>query len=592
MATPSSPAPSSAAHDETVVYDRRSSVGAPTGGSISPFNVFAFSLPPPSQGRSGNDRGSTRNPTSADTGTGLPTPYSPPLLTPGEDQPLPLPLPFPGHPPSALGRESPLTTTGPRTMSSHNPFAYSQPPHQPERPNDDQTQSSGGTLPISSTEPASLVPTRDGPLPESDKEADLESSRDSDLPQDPNGGGFSQPENIPNVGQVDSPFAEVRACVSNTDDPDMPSMTFRMWFIGLTLCSIATALNMVLSLRFPGAFVNTLVILLVAYIMGKLMEFVLPIRLWFIPDVIPWIGGSTFTLNPGPFSIKEHSLIYTMSNGPITTPYGLNFVLVARKYYDVELSTGPTALIVSSMMNALHARNGDEQLRLTRIKFFSLFVGLSAVYYFIPGFLFTGLSYFSFICWIAPRNTVVNQLFGTVTGLGMGVLTFDWAQISFMGSPMLVPWWASVQAFAGFVLFYWVILPILYYTNTLKTGHLPIMGYVAYDRFGLPYDLDRILNPDKTFNAAAYAEYSPLYIPISLTTTYLVQFVLATAIVFSTVLDFGEELWKAFKKGPRPEDEDVHARLMRKYSEVPALWYAGVFVVSFALAAAAIQVFV
>ncbi|KAG8953440.1 hypothetical protein FRC04_002282 [Tulasnella sp. 424] len=489
MATPSSPAPSSAAHDETVVYDRRSSVGAPTGGSISPFNVFAFSLPPPSQGRSGNDRGSTRNPTSADTGTGLPTPYSPPLLTPGEDQPLPLPLPFPGHPPSALGRESPLTTTGPRTMSSHNPFAYSQPPHQPERPNDDQTQSSGGTLPISSTEPASLVPTRDGPLPESDKEADLESSRDSDLPQDPNGGGFSQPENIPNVGQVDSPFAEVRACVSNTDDPDMPSMTFRMWFIGLTLCSIATALNMVLSLRFPGAFVNTLVILLVAYIMGKLMEFVLPIRLWFIPDVIPWIGGSTFTLNPGPFSIKEHSLIYTMSNGPITTPYGLNFVLVARKYYDVELSTG-------------------------------------------------------------------------------------------------------VQAFAGFVLFYWVILPILYYTNTLKTGHLPIMGYVAYDRFGLPYDLDRILNPDKTFNAAAYAEYSPLYIPISLTTTYLVQFVLATAIVFSTVLDFGEELWKAFKKGPRPEDEDVHARLMRKYSEVPALWYAGVFVVSFALAAAAIQVFV
>lgn len=72
-------------------------------------------------------------------------------------------------------------------------------------------------------------------------------------------------------------------------------------------------------------------------------------------------------------------------------------------------------------------------------------------------------------------NTVVNQLFGTVTGLGMGVLTFDWAQISFMGSPMLVPWWASVQAFAGFVLFYWVILPILYYTNvgTAIASNLP-----------------------------------------------------------------------------------------------------------------------
>lgn len=40
---------------------------------------------------------------------------------------------------------------------------------------------------------------------------------------------------------------------------------------------------------------------------------------------------------------------------------------------------------MSSMMNTLHAGNVEEQLRLTRIKFFSLFVGLSAVYYFIPG---------------------------------------------------------------------------------------------------------------------------------------------------------------------------------------------------------------
>lgn len=36
--------------------------------------------------------------------------------------------------------------------------------------------------------------------------------------------------------QEDSPFPEVRASVSNLDDPDMPSTTFRMWFVGLTLC--------------------------------------------------------------------------------------------------------------------------------------------------------------------------------------------------------------------------------------------------------------------------------------------------------------------------------------------------------------------
>ena len=62
-------------------------------------------------------------------------------------------------------------------------------------------------------------------------------------------------------------------------------------------------------------------------------------------------------------------------------------------------------------------------------------------------------------------NLVVNQLFGTVTGLGMGVITFDWSQISNIGSPLMVPWWAQVHVFAGFVVMYWLVLPILYYTN-------------------------------------------------------------------------------------------------------------------------------
>ena len=63
------------------------------------------------------------------------------------------------------------------------------------------------------------------------------------------------------------------------------------------------------------------------------------------------------------------------------------------------------------------------------------------------------------------ENLVVNQLFGTVTGLGMGVITFDWSQISNIGSPLMVPWWAQVHVFAGFVVMYWLVLPILYYTN-------------------------------------------------------------------------------------------------------------------------------
>jgi len=41
------------------------------------------------------------------------------------------------------------------------------------------------------------------------------------------------------IEEEDSPFPEVRASVSNIDDPDMPALTMRMWFVGLFLCMIS-----------------------------------------------------------------------------------------------------------------------------------------------------------------------------------------------------------------------------------------------------------------------------------------------------------------------------------------------------------------
>ena len=42
------------------------------------------------------------------------------------------------------------------------------------------------------------------------------------------------------IDEEDSPYPEVRASVSNIDDPDMPAMTIRMWFVGLLLCMTST----------------------------------------------------------------------------------------------------------------------------------------------------------------------------------------------------------------------------------------------------------------------------------------------------------------------------------------------------------------
>lgn len=49
--------------------------------------------------------------------------------------------------------------------------------------------------------------------------------------------------------------------------------------------------------------------------------------------------------------------------------------------------------------------------------------------------------------------------------MGVSVLTFDWTEITFIGSPLMVPWWAQVHTMFGFVLFFWIVVPVLYYTN-------------------------------------------------------------------------------------------------------------------------------
>ena len=54
------------------------------------------------------------------------------------------------------------------------------------------------------------------------------------------------------VEEEDSPYPEVRASVSNVDDPEMPALTFRMWVIGLVLCMIGSGLNVFFNFRQPA----------------------------------------------------------------------------------------------------------------------------------------------------------------------------------------------------------------------------------------------------------------------------------------------------------------------------------------------------
>ena len=190
----------------------------------------------------------------------------------------------------------------------------------------------------------------------------------------------------------------------------------------------------------------------------------------------------------------------------------------------------------------------------------------------------------------------------------MSFITFDWTQIAWIISPLTVPWWAQLQTFIGFVLFIWILAPALYYTNVSNThtllscttvltvshrqswymSYFPISGSSPYDRFGQVYNITRVLTSDNQFDPAAYNEYSPLFLPATFAMNYLASFALLPCIIIHTLLYHGHTLLNGLKRDV--EVDDIHAKLMRHYSEVPGWWYLTLFCISFALAIVAVEV--
>jgi OPT family oligopeptide transporter len=215
----------------------------------------------------------------------------------------------------------------------------------------------------------------------------------------------------------------------------------------------------------PSVYITGIVVQLVSLPCGKALERVLP-------RTVFNFFGYKWSLNPGPFSIKEHVCITVMSNVVVAGVYALEVTLSQKIFYNMDvpdsyqilLSIGsqtfgfclggflrkfvvwpssmiwPGALVNSALFNTLHKNYGQQDRgHMTRERFFLIVLVGSFIWYWVPGYLFTGISFFSWVCWIAPENVTVNTLFGVNSGLGMSMLTFDWNMIAFIGSPLVTP---------------------------------------------------------------------------------------------------------------------------------------------------------
>ncbi|GAA5841775.1 hypothetical protein JCM9279_003104 [Rhodotorula babjevae] len=411
------------------------------------------------------------------------------------------------------------------------------------------------------------------------------------------------------VGGDQSPFAEVAACVPNTDDPDMLVSTFRSWTLLTIFVLVFSGVNAFFSLRYPSLTIGYVVALVLAHPCGKAWAAV-------VPDWRVGHGRASFRLNPGPWTIKEHALVALAVNLTSSSAYALGSLvtLTSDQFWDRKADFGPGFGIVyifstqclgfglaglarrwivwpaamvwpatlpsTVLLRAFHEREDRSSANgwtMSRYRFFAFFTAGAFVWFWFPDYIFTALSSFAFVTWIWPNSQKVNAIFGMNSGLGLLPISLDWTQITYAGQPLTTPFYISANCMASVALFYLIIGPIIYYKNVWYSGYLPVLSSSTFDNTGAKYNISRVLSGGR-LDLAAYEAYSPMYISMAYSISYGLNFAAVTAIVMHTFLYSRKEIWSRLKNS-RAGGEDVHRRLMRSYREVPDWWYGVLTVV-------------
>jgi hypothetical protein len=97
-------------------------------------------------------------------------------------------------------------------------------------------------------------------------------------------------------------------------------------------------MNVFFNFRQPAPNVVPIALLLISYPVGKFLAFTLPITSYRLPVFIgARFGASEFSLNPGPWNIKEHVLVFIMANVAVGPPYAMNAIVVSEVFYGIKL---------------------------------------------------------------------------------------------------------------------------------------------------------------------------------------------------------------------------------------------------------------
>ncbi|EGF81571.1 hypothetical protein BATDEDRAFT_34848 [Batrachochytrium dendrobatidis JAM81] len=417
------------------------------------------------------------------------------------------------------------------------------------------------------------------------------------------------------IEDVDAEYAKLytKGIVPETDDPSAPSLSVRMLVLGIIWAIFLGLMNGIFSFRTNPFAISSNVAAILSYPVGIFLAAVLPRGI----------------LNPGPFTIKEHVLVYMLASAAGGQPYAIEnvigqsfskfmddtsvtfwnsilFVLTTQMIgYGLSGMTRrflvrpaamywPTALSTVALFIAFHEKEESESSKkvggLSRYGFFWLAFCVMFIYQWIPTFFAPALGALSILCMIPGASKTTRFLGSASPSAGVGILSlsFDWTII---GSGCIsVPFWVMCNITFAAVILGWIVVPLLHFNNTFHNPTL-VGSYVfedgspfpvvnspgLYSRKGTRVRATSFYNKlTYDLNETAYNKVAPVYITEMFATTYFMSFFALTCGISHVALWYHKDIIRQTKEMLSQVDEakmDIHNELMKAYPDIPEWVY-------------------
>ncbi|KAJ5156490.1 hypothetical protein N7492_009293 [Penicillium capsulatum] len=415
---------------------------------------------------------------------------------------------------------------------------------------------------------------------------------------------------------------QVRQLINLTDDPTLPTITFRYFILSIIFVIPGAFLSQMSYFRTTKAPYSVFFVQIACHYAGHFLAKSLP-------DWVIGIPGTrwSFSLNPGPWSIKEHVLVTITAASGATYNLGYAPIVLAELWYGTRVNPAvaiffmlsivwvgysfaalarnmlvpdpeylwPKALMQTTLFETFRKTDNSSALarRQMNVFFFAL-LGMT-LWQFFPEYVFPFTSSLAFLCWVAPRNPVANFIGSGLGGMGFLNLSLDWSNINWNESSiMLTPFWTQVILFLAFAFNCWVLLPAAKWGNLGSYKH-GLMSNSLMMKNGTSYPVLEVLTPDYHLNQTVFEHYGPMYMGLqNVWATFFDYAKLPAAVTWIATFGYVQvrsnllKVWKARKDPKAAKGQGIHHQyndrlnvIQRSYKDIPMWWYIALFFAAF-----------